>query len=141
MTLAEALQIVDLDTIKLELRIADSETAHDSLLTGQIHDAANFVQQMTGAKLANVPRLAVIAAVRGAASFCGPHTGSNNKGRAVNAGRLDFRPSFRHTLRCNFKNRGGVHERKQSQREPTAADGSQARAESSALTKARQASH
>ena len=64
MTLAEALQIVDLDMIKLELRIADSETAHDSLLTGQIHDAANFVEKITGAKLADIPRSAVVAAVR-----------------------------------------------------------------------------
>ena len=81
LTQSEALGIVDLAAIKSELRIpgftipADptaaaaakaAEKEHDDLLSGQIHDAANFVQESTGAALADLPALrpAIIATVR-----------------------------------------------------------------------------
>ena len=53
-TQAQALSVVSLDSIKLELRIPATETEHDSLLSGQIHSAANLVAQTTGADLAGL---------------------------------------------------------------------------------------
>ena len=62
----EALQIVTLAAMKLELRIPATESEHDSLLTGQITAAANFVMRSTGLAVADLMplRMAIIAAVR-----------------------------------------------------------------------------
>ena len=60
--------MVGLASMKDELRIPPGETSHDDLLTGQIHDAANFVQQATGRTLADlgVMRPAIVSTVRDA---------------------------------------------------------------------------
>lgn len=60
----EALSILSVANMKEELRIPATETSHDGLLTRQIHDAANFAMQSTGAALADLPRPAIVAAVR-----------------------------------------------------------------------------
>ena len=64
LTQDQALKIVSLDSIRMELRIPDG--AHDTLLSEQIHSAANFVSKSTGAELADLPALrpAIVAAVR-----------------------------------------------------------------------------
>ena len=66
LTQAQALTIVSLDSMKSELRIPISETAHDVLLAEQIHSAASFVMESTGLALADLPavRPAIIAGVR-----------------------------------------------------------------------------
>ena len=81
LTQSEALGIVDLTAIKAELRIpgftipADptaaaaakaAEKEHDDLLSGQIHDAANFVSETTGLGLDDLAplRAAIVSAVR-----------------------------------------------------------------------------
>ena len=45
---------------------ANPDGAHDTLLSEQIHSAANFVSKSTGAELADLPALrpAIVAAVR-----------------------------------------------------------------------------
>ena len=65
-TQTEALAIVDLVTMKTELRIPLSEASHDLLLSAQIHDAANFAARSTGVALADLHLLrpAIVAAVR-----------------------------------------------------------------------------
>ena len=64
----ESLSLVSLAAMKTELRIPDAETSHDAMLTGQIHDAANFVQQATGLALADLGALApaIVSTVRDA---------------------------------------------------------------------------
>ena len=47
-TEAQALGIVSLETMKFELRIPASETAHDALLTSQIVSAVSYVARVTG---------------------------------------------------------------------------------------------
>ena len=66
LTREQALTIVSLSTMKLELRIPESETSHDELLAGQIHDAVNFVSRATGRTLADLPvlRPAIVSTVR-----------------------------------------------------------------------------
>ena len=65
-TEAQALTIVSLDSMKTELRIPATETEHDSLLSGQIHSAANLVAQSTGADLGALPamRAAIVSLTR-----------------------------------------------------------------------------
>ena len=65
-TEAQALSLVSLDSMKTELRIPLSESAHDALLSEQIHSAASFVMESTGLALADMPavRPAIIAGVR-----------------------------------------------------------------------------
>ena len=48
-TEAEALLVLPLSVAKMELRIADSITEHDVLLTGQIVSAVSHVSRRTGA--------------------------------------------------------------------------------------------
>ena len=64
LTQAEALTLVSLATIRAELRIPDD--SHDELLSGQIHDAANYVSETTGLGLDDLAplRAAIVAAVR-----------------------------------------------------------------------------
>ena len=63
-TESAALAVVGLAHMKDELRISATETSHDALLARQITDAANFVSTATGAALADLPRAAIVAAVR-----------------------------------------------------------------------------
>ena len=65
-TPAEALGIVSLSTMKLELRIDDAITEHDGLLARQITDAANFIATAAGVALADLGPLrpAITSAVR-----------------------------------------------------------------------------
>ena len=60
----EALSVVSLATIRSELRIPDD--SHDALLSGQIHDAANYVSETTGLGLDDLAplRAAIVSAVR-----------------------------------------------------------------------------
>ena len=51
----EALSVVSLATMRSELRVPDD--SHDALISRQIHDAANYVSQATGAALADLPPL------------------------------------------------------------------------------------
>ena len=48
-TEAEALVVLPLAHMKLELRIPDTETSHDTLLTSQIVSAVSHVSRRTGA--------------------------------------------------------------------------------------------
>ena len=48
-TQAEALIVLPLEHMKLELRIPDTELSHDGLLTSQIVSAVSFVARSTGA--------------------------------------------------------------------------------------------
>ena len=66
LTQAQALTIVSLDSMKTELRIPLSESAHDALLSEQITSSSNFVSKTTGLSLADLPavRPAIIAGVR-----------------------------------------------------------------------------
>ena len=64
LTQAEALTIVSLDSMRTELRIPPVDplrptegTEHDGLITSQIHSAASFVMESTGAALADLPPL------------------------------------------------------------------------------------
>ena len=78
-TLADALSVVSLETVKQELRIppfsvpedpaaaaavAAAQKEHDDFLIGQLRDAVAFVSQSTGLELADLPRPAIISAVR-----------------------------------------------------------------------------
>ena len=65
-TLAQALTIVPLASIKAELRIRPTEVSQDELLSEQIHSAANFVSESTGRGAADlaVVRPAIVSAVR-----------------------------------------------------------------------------
>ena len=65
-TQAEALSVLSLSRMKLELRIEDSETSHDDLITAQITAAVSFVKQSTGRGLVDLAELrpAVVSAVR-----------------------------------------------------------------------------
>ena len=65
-TATEALSVVSLASMKTELRIPATETEHDVLIAGQIHNAVNYVATSTGADLAGLPRLrpAIVSAVR-----------------------------------------------------------------------------
>lgn len=65
-TEAQALSLVSLDSMKIELRIPISEVSHDALITSQLVAAVNFVARSTGLPLADLPPLrpAIIAAVR-----------------------------------------------------------------------------
>ena len=63
-TESQALAVVGLVHMKDELRIPPGETSHDTLLAQQIHSAVSFVMEATGRELADLPRAAVIAAVR-----------------------------------------------------------------------------
>lgn len=65
-TQAEALTIVSLDSMKTELRIQLSETAHDALLSEQIHSAAIHAAKTTGVARAELPllRAAIVSSVR-----------------------------------------------------------------------------
>ena len=47
-TEAEALAVVSLASMKLELRIELTETSHDALLTAQIVNAVSYVSESTG---------------------------------------------------------------------------------------------
>ena len=60
----EALSVVSLATMRNELRIPDD--SHDALLSGQIHDAANYASQSTGLGLDDLAplRAAIVSAVR-----------------------------------------------------------------------------
>ena len=77
----EALSVVSLATMRSELRIPDDSA--DALLSGQIHDAANYVSQSTGLGLDDLAplRAAIVAAVRsqydGAAKL-GPDAAHNS---------------------------------------------------------------
>ena len=64
LTQAQALAVVSLATMKDELRIPATETSHDALLTSQIVSAVSFCARSTGAALADLPRPAIVAAVR-----------------------------------------------------------------------------
>ena len=78
-TLADALSVVSLETVKQELRIppfavpadpaaqaaaAATQKEHDDFLIGQITAAVSFVSRSTGLELADLPRPAIISAVR-----------------------------------------------------------------------------
>ena len=60
----DALVIVPLSLMKLELRIPDSEASHDLLLTAQIVSAVSFAAQSTGATDLQPLRAAAVAIVR-----------------------------------------------------------------------------
>ena len=65
-TEAEALAVVSLASMKVELRIPAAEVEHDALLTRQIHDAATFAARSTGVALADLHllRAAITTTVR-----------------------------------------------------------------------------
>ena len=80
-TLAEALGVVSLETVKQELRIppfsvpedpvaaaaaAATQKSHDDFLSGQILAAVQYVKETTGVALADLPQVrpAIIASVR-----------------------------------------------------------------------------
>ena len=67
-TEAEALIVLPLAKLKDELRIEQTETSHDALLTGQIVSAVSYVSRATGAEGDDLLplRLAVIAVCRDA---------------------------------------------------------------------------
>ena len=53
-TEAEALTVLPLSAMKTELRIPATESSHDTLLSQQIHNAANFAAQSSGRALADL---------------------------------------------------------------------------------------
>ena len=63
-TETDALAVLPLATMKLELRIDASITDHDALITSQIVAAVSFAAQSTGVALRDLPRSAVVSAVR-----------------------------------------------------------------------------
>ena len=65
-TEAEALAVLSLATMKLELRIEASETSHDALLTAQIVNAVSYVSEATGREAADLAELrpSIVAVVR-----------------------------------------------------------------------------
>ena len=63
-TESEALSVLSVAAMKTELRIPATETSHDALLTSQIVSAVSFCARSTGAALADLPRPAIVAAVR-----------------------------------------------------------------------------
>ena len=73
LTESEALMIVSLDHVKLELRIPADILEHDQLLTDQIKNAVNFVMKSTGLDEADLPavRQAAVSIVR--AFYDGQH--------------------------------------------------------------------
>ena len=65
-TVSQALGVVSLNRMKLELRLEPTETAHDDLITAQILEAVSYLSAATGAvdeKLASL-NLATVAMVR-----------------------------------------------------------------------------
>ena len=62
----EALSILSVADMKLELRIQATESEHDVLLSGQITAAAGFVMESTGVGVADLGplRAAIILTVR-----------------------------------------------------------------------------
>ena len=66
-TESEALMFLPLAVVKVELRIEDSETSHDSLITRQIVNAVSYLQRTTSIEPADMPqalRSSAVAMVR-----------------------------------------------------------------------------
>ena len=65
-TESQALAVVSLATMKTELRIEQSETSHDDLITAQIVAAVSFVVESTGRAVDDLAGLepAISSAVR-----------------------------------------------------------------------------
>ena len=73
-TPADALAVLPLAAMKVELRIEDSETSHDGLITGQIVGAISHLHRTTSIEPADMPpalRAAAVAIVR--AKYDGLH--------------------------------------------------------------------
>ena len=65
-TQAQALAVVSLESMKAELRIEQTETSHDALLTAQIVNAVSYVSEATGRAVDDLGELrqAIVSIVR-----------------------------------------------------------------------------